>query len=362
MKTLNKLLTILLLALACTQCGGDDNGNSTPTQPAETAIHAADMSFLPEAEASGAVYKHNGASQDPILTLKEAGVNYIRVRLWNNPATGHSTLNEVKTFAQRIHNAGLKVWLTVHYSDTWADPSAQDIPAAWAGLSFTDLKTAAVNFTSQIITDVQPDLIQIGNETNDGFMFPAGNLTNNESQYLQLVNAISAKIRQQAPNTKIMLHHAGTEGANWFYNKVSAVDYDYIGLSYYPIWHGKDLVALKNSMNNLGATYGKKVLIAETSYPFTLQWNDWTNNVVGQNDQIIPAYPATPQGQLSFLQAVRQTVEDSNYGLGFCYWGGEWTAWKGTQATDGSTWENQALWDFNNNAQPALDAFAQTAE
>lgn len=365
MKTFNKLFAFALLALTMVQCGGDDNNSSTPAPdptPDTGFVRAVDMSFLPAAEADGAVYKNNGVTQDAITTLKEAGVNYIRIRLWKNPATGHSTFNEVKTFAQRVHNAGLKVWLTVHYSDTWADPSAQQIPAEWASLSFADLKTAAVNYTGQILTDIKPDIIQIGNETNNGFMYPAGNLTNNEAQYLQLVNAISAKIRQQSPTVKIMLHHAGTNGADWFFNKVANVDYDYIGLSYYPIWHGKDLAAIKSSLTSLGAAHNKKVFIAETSYPFTLGYNDYTNNVVGQSSQLVPGYAATPDGQLAFVKAIRNMVETTSGGLGFCYWGAEWTAWKGTTATDGSTWENQALWGFDNNAEPAMAAFAQTLQ
>lgn len=353
---MDKIVALVLFSLLLVQCGGDDN-TAAPVVPADEFIRAVDMSFLPEAEADGAVYKYNNTTQDPLVTLKNAGVNYIRIRLWKNPASGHSTFNEVKTFAQRVHNAGLKVWLTVHYSDTWADPSAQAVPAEWAGLSFADLKTAAVNYTGQILTDIKPDVIQIGNETNDGFMYPAGNLTSNEGQYLQLVNAISAKIRQQSPGAKIMLHHAGIEGAEWFYNKTAQVDYDYIGLSYYPIWHGKSISALQSAITSLGNAHNKKVLVAETAYPFTLQWNDWTNNVVGQQDQIITAYPATPAGQLNFVTSVRKAVENSGIGIGFAYWGAEWTAWKGSEATNGSTWENQALWSFDNNAQPALDAF-----
>ncbi|MFP5439332.1 MAG: arabinogalactan endo-beta-1,4-galactanase [Bacteroidia bacterium] len=355
-KMVSKIAALVLLSFMMIQCGGDDN-NTTPVTAEDDFIRAVDMSYVPEAESSGAVYKNNNTAQDPITTLKLAGVNYIRIRLWKNPASGHSTFNEVKAFSQRVHAAGLKVWLTVHYSDTWADPSAQAVPAEWASLGFADLKTAAVNYTGQILTDIKPDLIQIGNETNDGFMYPAGNLTRNEGQYLQLVNAISAKIRQQSPSAKIMLHHAGITGADWFFNKTANVDYDYIGLSYYPIWHGKSISALQTAMTSLGTAHNKKVLVAETAYPFTLQWNDWTNNVVGQNDQIITTYPATPAGQLNFLKAIRKAVEDSGTGIGFAYWGAELTAWKGTEATNGSTWENQALWGFDYNTQPALEAF-----
>jgi len=356
MKKIVMLLCMVVAFAGLTRCG-DDDSNKIEGGSADDFIRAADMSFLPEIEQAGTVYYKGGQSEDALLTLKNAGVNTIRIRVWKNPANGHSGLTEVKTFAKRVKNLDMKVWLTVHYSDTWADPSAQQKPQEWEGLAFADLKAAAVTYTKQILTDVNPDIIQIGNETNDGFIYPEGNLSSNESKYLELVNGISAAIRQQSPDTKIMLHHAGTEGAEWFFNKVANVDYDYIGLSYYPIWHGKDLAALQSSITALGKAHNKKVVIAETAYPFTLGYNDWTNNIVGGQDQLLPLYPASAEGQKFFLLAVRKVVEDSGVGAGFAYWGTEWIAYKGEQATDGSTFENQALWDFSNNALPALDAF-----
>jgi arabinogalactan endo-1,4-beta-galactosidase len=98
------------------------------------------------------------------------------------------------------------------------------------------------------------------------------------------------------------------------------------------------------------------VVIAETAYPFTLQWNDYTNNVVGTSDNLTDAYPPTPEGQKSYLLAIRAAIRSAN-GLGFCYWGGEWVAYKGANAKDGSSWENQALFDFQNRALPVLEAF-----
>lgn len=321
-------------------------------------IRAADVSYLPLIESEGIIYKKNGIVENPLTTLKNAGCNTIRIRLWKNPIDGHSSLAEVKTLANRVKNAGMKVWLTVHYSDTWADPGQQTAPLEWQSLNFNDLKTAAVNYTSTILTEINPDIIQIGNEINSGLLWPQGHLINNESQSLQLIYAISSKIRTQSPNTKIMLHYAGIgSGATWFFNKMNAVNYDYIGLSYYPIWHGKNLADVNATITSLGQTYQKKVIIAETSYPFTLNWNDWTNNVLGQNNQLIPGYAATNEGQKNFVLSIKNLVKQNPYGLGFCYWGGEWVAFRGTQSTNGSSWENQALWDFNFNALPVMDAF-----
>lgn len=362
MKRIGMLLCMVVAAFGLTQCGDDDSNKNAGGGTADDFIRAADMSFLPEIEQAGTVYYKDGQSEDALLTLKNAGVNTIRIRVWKNPANAHSGLAEVKAFAQRVKAQGMKVWLTVHYSDTWADPSAQVKPQEWESLSFNDLKAAAVTYTKQILTEVDPDIIQIGNETNDGFIYPEGNLTSNEGQYLQLVTAIGAAIRAQSPDAKIMLHHAGTEGAEWFYNKVANVDYDYIGLSYYPIWHGKDLAALQSSITALGTTHNKKVVIAETAYPFTLGYNDWTNNIMGDQSQLVPGYAASNDGQKYFLLAVRKLVEDSGVGAGFAYWGTEWVAFNGEQATNGSTFENQALWDFNNNALPALDAFEKDTE
>ena len=110
-------------------------------------------------------------------------------------------------------------------------------------------------------------------------------------------------------------------------------------------------------MQNLVTLTGKKVMIAGTSYPFTLSWNDYTNNILDLSSQLIPDYPATPDGQLNFSKKIRFTIEQNSRGISFCYWGGEYIAFKGTYSTNGSDWENQALFDFNNTALPALEVF-----
>jgi arabinogalactan endo-1,4-beta-galactosidase len=353
-------ISFVLFLISCTNTENPVANNSIkPTRPitVKSLIKAADMSYLPLIESEGTVYKSNNQPEDALLTLKKAGCNTIRIRLWKNPSDGRCGLPEVKALALRAKAMGLKVWLSVHYSDTWADPGAQSKPAEWANLSFSELTVAVVNYTALVVNEIQPDIYQVGNETNDGFLYPQGKLSTNEAQYLQLVQAATEAIRAQSPKTKIMLHYAGISGASWYFSKVQNMDYDYIGLSYYPIWHGQNTNTLLSMMNTLSQTHNKKVLIAETAYPFTLGWNDWTNNIVGLSNQLIPAYPASPAGQKSFLTAIRVLLETSTNGIGFSYWGSEWVAFRGTQATNGSSFENQALWDFSLNAVPAMDAF-----
>jgi arabinogalactan endo-1,4-beta-galactosidase len=125
------------------------------------------------------------------------------------------------------------------------------------------------------------------------------------------------------------------------------------------MWHGKSLTLLAQTMSSLSEKFGKSILIAETSYPFTLGWNDLTNNIVGLDDQILDEYPATPQGQKDFFKKIIEICSEIPNCIGFCYWGGEWVSYKGSTAEDGSAWENQAFWDFENNGLPILNEYYQ---
>lgn len=359
--TLLSLCALVSIQSACSSSdsSGDDPIVVVPPVVADDFIRAADISFFPEMETAGVVFTNNGKTEDMLTTLKNAGCNTVRIRLWKNPAGGHSGLTEVKTLAARVKQAGLKVWLTVHYSDVWADPAVQTTPEEWKNLSFTDLKAAVASYTTTIVTDINPDIIQIGNEINVGLLWPQGHLIDKEAQCIDLLKTASAIVRSKAPKSKIMIHYAGVKASDtdWFFTKVKSVDYDYIGLSYYPIHHGKDLAVVKSTIDALGTKFGKKVIIAETSYPFTLGYDDWTDNIIGQENQLISAYPATPEGQKSYMLAIKDLVKTSKSGIGFAYWGGEWISFKGDQAKNGSTYENQALYDFNNKALPVFEVF-----
>lgn len=350
-------VVLILLMVSCSQ---NDGSEIVPENPAQDWISAVDISSYPEISESNAVfYDLNGNQKDFLSILKENSVNTVRLRLWVNPTTIHSGFNEVKQFSTTLKSQGFKVWITLHYSDTWADPGQQVTPAQWQSLSFTELKDQVYDYTKTVIDEIAPEYIQIGNEINSGFLHPQGNINANFQQFRELLASGIAAVRENSSTTQIILHYAGLSGASSFFNQLNSLDYDIIGVSYYPIWHGKELSTVSSTLQILSSVLNKPVLIAETAYPFTLDWNDWTNNIIGLEDQIIlPEYPATEEGQQNFIRQINSIVRGVENGIGFCYWGAELIAWKGNQATDASPWENQALFDFENNALPVLEEFS----
>jgi arabinogalactan endo-1,4-beta-galactosidase len=351
-----KLPVIIFIALILISC---NNENNDPNPVPDTFMRGADLSFLPEIESYNLKFFDPSNNVKDILTiLREAGCNTVRLRLWHTPQNAHSGFSEVAAFSKRIKEAGMKVYLTVHFSDTWADPGQQATPAAWQGLSLAQLKDSVYHYVERVVTSIQPDYISLGNEINGGMLWETGRINNGTNLY-QLLEQAALATRLISPSTKIIIHFAGLDGSDWFFSQIKFydVDYDIIGISYYPTWHGKDLDSLQTVISSLAADFSKPVLIAETAYPFTLEWEDQTNNVIGLQEQLIPSFPATPQGQLDFMTALRETIASSINGIGFCYWGGEWIAYKGPLAVNGSNWENQALFDFDNHALPVLSVF-----
>jgi arabinogalactan endo-1,4-beta-galactosidase len=325
--------------------------------PEKFILKAADLSFLPEIEDAGIVFYNRGdQAEDMLTTLKYSGMNTVRIRLWKDPVNGRSGFAEVKSFAEKVRAKGLKVYLTVHYSDTWADPGSQTVPEAWKNLGYNVLKDSLYNYTAQIVRAIKPDYIQIGNEINNGLLWPQGKSIY-LSNFLGLLNAGSKAVRENDPACKIMVHYAGVNKAEAFFSSLDTLDYDIIGLSYYPIWHGKSLSLLETTLDSLGRKFNRQVFVAETSYPFSFGWNDWTNNIIGDESQIIDGYPATPEGQKAFTNEIKRISTATERSVGFAYWGGEWVAFKGPQASNGSSWENQAFYDFELKALPVIEVF-----
>lgn len=349
------MLAGLMLSLSgCDRSNPDNPGNNNGTA---LEIKGADLSYLPEVRQSGLTFfnRHNRA-EDMLTTLKNAGMNTMRLRLWHAPAEPTSGLNSVKAMAAEARSLGLKVLLSVHYSDSWADPAKQTKPARWQGRSFDQLLDSVYAYTRLAVAEIKPDYIQLGNEINTGLLWPEGHISN-MVQMKALLTRAAAAVRTENAQAKIVIHFAGLENAQQFFSNLHDIDYDLAALSYYPIWHGKSLTALEQTLIEVANLTGKQVFIAETSYPFTLQWNDMTNNVVGQASQLIPDFPATPQGQQAFLQRIKDMAVANTQCIGFCYWGAEWVSYKGENAINGSTWENQALWSFARQALPAVEVF-----
>ena len=350
-----KYLLIACCLLACKKSSKNPEPQPPTVPPLE--IRAADASFLPEIRTFSIATKNRaGQPEDMLTTLKQEGFNTIRIRLWKDPSYAFSGMAAVKTFAAEVKAKGMKVWLTVHYSDTWADPGNQTKPAAWATAPFAALKDSVYEYTKKVMTEINPEYIQIGNEINGGLLWPEGKWDQPTQMKALLAEGCRA-VREKSPQAKIIIHYAGFQNAAFFYAGLGSLDYDMIGLSYYPIWHGKNPDDLQAAITNLGNQFNKDVVIAETAYPFTLGWSDYTNNVIGQADQILPQFPATEQGQLDFLLKLKTIVTATPRGKGIAYWGGEFIAFKGNMSTNGSSWENQALWNFDFKAVPAISAF-----
>lgn len=354
-----KVILFFFSGIVLLACSDDEPDQLLPTGNKEL-IRAADVSFLPTIRKEGTVF-YNAQQQtgDALDILKNAGCNTIRLRLWHTPTSNMSSLAEVQSFAKEIRTKGFKLWLAVHYSDTWADPGAQSKPLAWQQAPFSVLADSVHTYTKRVMRLLNPDYIQVGNEINGGMLWPDGSLSNTNN-FIALVKKATTAIREVNNSTKIMIHHAGTE-ADAFFSilKTQQVDYDIIALSYYPRWHSKNLTEVSSAVDRLGKANDKDIVFAETAYPFTLEWSDWTNNLIGETDHLITSYPATPEGQLKFLQTIRAMMELAPRGIGFAYWAPEWVAYRGAEAADGSAWENMALFDFNKKALPGLEVFKE---
>jgi arabinogalactan endo-1,4-beta-galactosidase len=345
----------LIFLLSCEN--SDDRETSVNEEVTSGILKGMDISFLPEVRNSNVVVKNrSGEIEDILVTASENGVNTIRLRLWKNPLSTTSGFRRVKQLSDEIHNFDLNVLLSVHYSDTWADPGNQETPAVWQNADYETLKDSVYDYTKRIIEDIQPEYIQIGNEINSGFLHPIGHI-DQMNQMKELIGQGIQAVRNTDEQTKIILHFAGHENSDSFFYQLNALDFDIIGLSYYPMWHGKSLAALDNSIDRLETNYDKKILLVETAYPFTLDWFDQTNNIIGSEGQILSEFEPTPQGQKAYFLQIKSIMNASENRIGFMSWGSEWIAFKGENATNGSPYENQAFWDFEHQALPVFDVF-----
>jgi arabinogalactan endo-1,4-beta-galactosidase len=352
----------------------------------------ADVSMLAQMEASGALFYVNGRQRDCLALLKDQGINWIRLRIWNDPTDengqplggGNNDLAKTVAIAKRAKAIGLKFFLDLHYSDWWADPGKQNKPKAWTDLHGEALAAAVYDYTAGVLRALKeagamPDMVELGNEINNGILWPDGGTGGPAAEgyggYDGLADLLSAgakAVRDADPNAKneakrirIVLHLADG-GDNALYKRVfdelvkRNVDFDVIGLSYYSNWHGT-MNQFRNNMNDVSARYGKDVVVAETAYAYTLENADATANLFTEKDQKPGGYKATLLGQATAIRDVIDAVNKvpKGRGLGIFYWEPEWYAVPGAgwQTGEGDAWENEAMFDSGGNALPSLGVF-----
>ncbi len=328
-------------------------------------IKGADVSMLPELEKLGAkFYDNDGTAMDELAIMKKHGVNWIRVRIWNNPEYGiggGGRTDEARALelAKRAKALGLKVLVDFHYSDGWADPNQQHTPHVWQGHSEQQLVKDVYEYTQKVVNDFKaqgtlPDMIQIGNEVKCGMLWPAGKLPSldNGAAFAELMQSGLKAVRDIDPAIKLMIHlpDGGDNKLYWqFFDQLimenGVNDFDVIGLSYYPFWHGS-LDTLQKNMDAISTRYNKDVVIAETAYGFTLDNYDNESNHYAKSQELLSGFCATPQGQASGLRAVMDHVNNipDKHGLGMFYWEPDWIAYPGAGWKDGAgnNWENTA--------------------
>ncbi len=321
---------------------------ASATEPA----WGADLSSWPAIAA-----QHPGL--DPVEAWAEAGGTWIRVRVFHTSRHAHGRRDQARRLAARSQQHGLRVLLSLHLSDTWADPGRQVTPGAWRGLgadALADSLGAYVGSITKAFGD-SVDAIQIGNEIDPGILLPHGDFEADGAA--SLLRAATDGI---APEVPIVLHFSGQDEGRVAAARVDAlaaagVRFDVVGLSWYPWWHG-DRAALRRALDRVARTAGdRRVWIVETAYPFTLGWNDDVHNPVGSSEHVRAGPPATPDGQRSWFAAVADIVDAHSATDVLFVWEPAWLA--GDEP--GSPWENLAWYDFDGDPLPVWDLLPGTA-
>ena len=356
-KMLSLILILSVLLLLCPAlAAADGDGSELYVKPVgelpEDFILGMDVSSVIAEEASGVrYYDFDGAERDLFEILADNGVTHIRVRVWNHPfdadgngfGGGNCDIETAVAIGRRATAAGLPLIVDFHYSDFWADPGKQMVPLAWKDMEIEEKTEAVYDYTHDCLTKLRDagvavGMVQAGNETNGAL---CGEKIWFNIQYLMQAGAKAT--REIFPDALVAVHFANPEsGAYESYAKKLAyydVDYDVFASSYYPYWHGT-LENLQTVLGEIAGTYGKKVMVMETSYAFTAEDTDFSPNTIGEGSLVTKNYPYTVQGQANAVRDVVETVANTPNGIGVCYWEGAWISVGG-----GSREENAVLWE-----------------
>lgn len=338
----------------------------TFTLAAQDFYMGADLSYVNEMEDCGVIYHENQVARDPYAIFSDHGVNLARYRLWYNPAwTDYSTLADVKTAIGRAKAAGMDVLLDFHYSNNWADPSGQRRPEAWDQISdLATLGDSLYNYTYRVLAELHaenltPQIVQTGNEVNGNILLLEGeelypvDWERNISLFNRAMDAIDDFNSDFQETVKTMIHIAKPETAEWWFGEAANhgfTRYDMIGISYYPGWSEDGLRAAATSVSEMIHAYNKEVMIVETGYPWTLDYNDNAANSMGEAN-LLKTHDdqPSPEDQASFLTELTWLLREAG-ASGMVFWEPDWVSNECyTQWGQGSHWENVALFDFDNN-------------
>ena len=317
----------------------------------------ADVSFLAQAEADGTSFKDNGKTKPGLEIFRDHGYNWIRLRLFHTPTRLPNSLDYTIALATQAKKLGFKFLLDYHYSDTWADPGKQFLPKAWEGKSHAELVKAVFEYTRDTMVafanaGAKPDMVQVGNEVTNGMLWPDGRLPGNWDQFADLVKAGIRGVRAGqggAPGSPgsnvplIMIHidrGGDKEGTKAFFDRLNSyhVDFDVIGQSYYPWWHGS-LLDLRQNLTFMAEQYHKDIIVVETAY----NWRP------AEYERKPAPFPETPEGQREFLEEVNRMVlaTPDDRGKGVFWW----------EPAVNPKYNHRGMFDQNGNALPVLTVF-----
>ncbi len=362
------VLTLYLLSLFCSSgIAADTDSTKSPTAntaPSSTFFVGADLSLLQYIQDHSIEFRQNDSVIDPLQIFHDNGCNIVRLRLFvapDNTAGQVNTLPYTIKLAKRVKQANMAFMLDLHYSDKWADPAHQQIPAKWQSLSPDNLTDEIAKYTTSVLAafdheNCYPQIVAVGNEITNGMLWPAAGPLKSDKDwdfFASILNIALKAVRDYpaSSTTRTMIHidcGGDKDRSLWFFNNLKKrnVDFDLIGLSYYPFWHGT-LSSLQTNMTSLADTFHKDIMIVETAY-----------NCRGPKDTTLE-FPETLQGQKDFLTALIKIVRSApnNSGRGVIYWAPEWIA--GNKWND-TNWnyslESRALFENDTTPRPALKA------
>lgn len=335
------LLAFIVFAFSCKQSSPTIAPAPTPTPTIDSFVKGADVSWLTQMEASGKkFYNSAGTETECMALLKSLGTNTIRLRVWVNPSNSYNASADVVAKAVRAKNLGLRIMIDFHYSDTWADPANQTKPAAWALQTITQLQTSVATHTTDVLTalknaGVTPEWVQVGNETNNGMLWPEGKASTNMANFAALITSGYNAVKAVFSNAKVIVHISnGWDNSlfRWIFDglKTNNAKWDVIGMSLYPdptTWSTMNVNCLTN-INDMISRYGKEVMITEVG----MSWD----------------YPTESKAFMTDLIAKTKAVANNKV-LGVLYW----------EPQSYGSWQGYTKGAFDNSGKPtiALDAF-----